>query len=403
MIAALLLAVSGDLPKSGPLDLEELLRKDEGRFEEILDEHETVRLQLCVGEIVEREDGTLVLQRSTLGDLGVYFYPASSIKTAAAVAALEVLNDINAEHDTNFGVHSDAKYSWMDRDRLRGFGKIGDLFDRGPYGPFDLGSEIRKLSIVSNNGAFNRLYELAGQDGIDRSMERAGFASFHLVHRLSVRLNAKANRSYPSIILLDEEGREAHTIKARISEPLDVIEDIPGLLAGEKQRSGGELFDAPFRFHDKNRVHIEDLQDFLVEVVRPEIDTGKRGFPTLTKTQREFLSRAMSELPRESLDPVYDPEVFPDDYVKFLLPGLDRVLERSRIRIWNKVGLAYGFTVENAYVEDQATGRGFFVAATLYTNPNGIVNDGDYAYDEVAFPFYADLGEALGRYFFETR
>ena len=31
------------------------------------------------------------------------------------------------------------------------------------------------------------------------------------------------------------------------------------------------------------------------------------------------------------------------------------------------------------------------------TNPNGILNDGVYGYDAVAFPFWKDLGRALAR------
>ena len=76
---------------------------------------------------------------------------------------------------------------------------------------------------------------------------------------------------------------------------------------------------------------------------------------------------------------------------------LRRVIPAERLRVTNQVGLAYGFTVENAYVEDVETGRSFFLAGTLYTNANGVLNDGVYEYDTLALPFWADLGEALAR------
>ena len=60
-------------------------------------------------------------------------------------------------------------------------------------------------------------------------------------------------------------------------------------------------------------------------------------------------------------------------------------------------GEAYGFSVENAYVEDRETGRALFLAATIYTNADGVLNDDRYEYAEVAKPFFALLGEALGR------
>ncbi len=139
------------------------------------------------------------------------------------------------------------------------------------------------------------------------------------------------------------------------------------------------------------------LQRGLCMVVRPDVDCGGPGF-ALTDEDRALLLEAMSQLPRESANPAYDPAEYPDDYGKFLLPGLERVVEKDRLRISNKIGQAYGFTTENAWVVDRDTGRGFFLAATLYTNADGVLNDDNYEYETVALPFMADLGEAAGRW-----
>ena len=73
------------------------------------------------------------------------------------------------------------------------------------------------------------------------------------------------------------------------------------------------------------------------------------------------------------------------------------MIPKERLRIYNKTGQAYGFSTENAWVVDTETGRGFFLAATLYTNKDGILNDDEYEYEEIALPFMADLGEAVAR------
>ncbi|MHC4992397.1 MAG: serine hydrolase, partial [Planctomycetota bacterium] len=146
-----------------------------------------------------------------------------------------------------------------------------------------------------------------------------------------------------------------------------------------------------------NAVTLRDLQDMLAALVRPDIDINRRGFPELTVAQRQFLLEAMRQLPRESADPRYDAKDHPDEYVKFLLPGLARVVPLPHLHVYNKVGRAYGFSIENAYVEDARTGAGFFLAAVLYTNPNGTVNDGEYDYERLADPFFADLGEVIAR------
>ena len=53
---------------------------------------------------------------------------------------------------------------------------------------------------------------------------------------------------------------------------------------------------------------------------------------------------------------------------------------------------------ENAWVVERRTGYGFFLAATLYINADGVLNDDEYEYETVAPPFLADLEEAAGRW-----
>ena len=38
-----------------------------------------------------------------------------------------------------------------------------------------------------------------------------------------------------------------------------------------------------------------------------------------------------------------------------------------------------------------------FVTVTVYANPNGILNDDDYGYDETTKPLLSSLGEVLTR------
>jgi hypothetical protein len=109
----------------------------------------------------------------------------------------------------------------------------------------------------------------------------------------------------------------------------------------------------------------------------------------------------MTQYPRESTDPCYPVEDYPDAYSKFLLPGIRRVLPSTtsgeRIEITGKIGRAYGFSVENAYVRHPGTGRAVFVTAAIYTNADGVLNDDLYEYGAVADPFFADLGELVAR------
>ena len=77
--------------------------------------------------------------------------------------------------------------------------------------------------------------------------------------------------------------------------------------------------------------------------------------------------------------------------------GLERVRARGKLEVYAKVGQAYGFLTTNAYVVEKASGKAFFLAATVYANPNEVINDDLYAYDDVAFPALADVAEAVAR------
>ena len=67
----------------------------------------------------------------------------------------------------------------------------------------------------------------------------------------------------------------------------------------------------------------------------------------------------------------------------------------DNLRIYNKVGNAYGFLTDAAYIVDLDAGIEFLLAATIYVNENQTFNDDQYEYDEVGLPFLRDLGQAI--------
>jgi hypothetical protein len=75
----------------------------------------------------------------------------------------------------------------------------------------------------------------------------------------------------------------------------------------------------------------------------------------------------------------------------------------DNIRIYNKIGLAYGFAIDNAYIIDVDSEIEFMISAVIHTNANQVYNDGLYEYEEVAFPFMARLGMKLYQYELERK
>lgn len=367
--------------------MESILRSHPG-LRPVMEDPESHRFQAVLGIVEPGPDGRPVLRQDGFRLGAEYWYPASTVKLFAAVAALERLAALREE--TRLPIDADTPlvfHPLFDDEELE---------DEDPEnragGAITVRQEIRKIFLVSDNRAFNRLYELAGQDGLARSLRAAGLEEARVVHRLSELRSEEENRRFPRIDLVTPAG--IHTLPERTSDPLPEAAHPPGMEVGTAYRSGGETIEEPMDFRAKNHVPLAELQRGLCMVVRPDVDCGGPGF-SLSPADHRLLVEAMRPFPRESENPVYDPAEHPDEYVKHVLPGVRRVLPAARV--YDKTGLAYGFATENAWIVDEASGRSFFLAATLYTNPNGVLNDDDYAYDTVAFPFLADLGEAAAR------
>lgn len=354
------------------------------------------RLQVVLGAIVERPGSRPRLVQRAYRAGEEYLYPASTVKLLGAVAALERLEELRRET----GLPIDADTALVYHPLFAG----EQLEDRDPThladGRITVRHLIRQVFLVSDNEAFNKLYELVGQDRLARTAERAGLRGVRIVHRLEPR-SAEENLQSPRIDLVGHgstgEAGFTHTLPERTAQPLARSRRAPaGLRIGTAFFDGDRRVAGPMSFAAKNRFPLAELQRALCMVARPDADCGGPGF-RLSADDRALLLDAMGQLLAESADPVYDPAQHRDEDVEFLLPGLRRAVPPERLRVHGKSGQAYGFTLDNAWVVDTAAGRSFFLAAALYTNSDGVLNDDLYDYDTVALPFLADLGEAVAR------
>lgn len=354
------------------------------RLRALVDDPARFRLQILVSKVVPGE--TPSLERHAFRVDAEYVYPASAIKTCAAVAAVLALEELGVALEAPLAFHplfGDELYEREDPSNLND-------------GVISVHHELRKLFLVSDNRAYNRLYELVGHRELNERMWAAGLTSMRLQHRLAEPRSREDNLRTPRIEILavDDTPRE---VSARTSDLLFDNADLAGIDVGRAHVDANDVVvEQPLSFLHKNWMSLVDLQDMNVLLVRPDLDVGAPGFP-LTSSGRSALVGAMSEYPSESSNPRYDANEYPRTWGKYLLAGLERVLPAERWRIANKVGRAYGFSIENAYVEDRATGRAFFVTAVVYTNANGVLNDGVYEYDAIADPFFVELGEELAR------
>lgn len=348
------------------------------------------RGQVLLATIGSDAKGRPVLERRGFRVDAEYFYPASAIKFLAAIAALEDLDERREKEprlteDTALVFHplfAGEEIEDKDVSHLAG-------------GTITLRQEIRKLFLVSDNAAFNRLYEFVGQDGLAKRLERAGLSTARILHRLSEPRSEDDNRRVPRIDFVLSES-ERVTIPERTSKLKIADLRASGVQVGTSSVEGTRKVDGPMSFARKNAIQLVELQEALAKLVRPDLVLDGDPY-AITPAQRDFLLASATEYPGDSRDPRYPKAEYPDSWGKYLLPGLEKVAPKSVWRIANKIGRAYGFSVENAWVVHVPSGRGMFVTATVYTNADGVLNDGKYEYEAVADPFLAALGEVVGR------
>jgi hypothetical protein len=120
---------------------------------------------------------------------------------------------------------------------------------------------------------------------------------------------------------------------------------------------------------------------------------------TVFEDDRQFVLKHMSQLPTETRYPNYALDsTYYDSYCKFLMYGEDKEPIPANIRIFNKVGDAYGFLLDNAYVADFENQIEFMVSAVILCNEDEIFSDDVYEYDRIGFPFLKQLGQEIHTY-----
>lgn len=304
-----------------------------------------------------------------------YFYPASTIKIFAAILALEKINNLGID-----GLNKEGS--------LKFNGRVDSVSQKANS---SLAHDIKKILVASDNTSFNRLYDFLGQGEINDRLNQTGFYDTKIRHRLSMALSAEENRYTPGFSMYDKAGRiEMYTEKPKYN-PTDLSSEQPVFL-GESFMKNDSLINQPMNFQFKNVSSISDLQNGIRKLLFPESGQGTQF--NLSSEDLTFIYQYMSQLPRETSEPDYSDK--PDNYCKFFMYGADASAKiPDHIRIFNKIGLAYGFTIDNAYIIDLENNIEFLLTAVIYTNENKTLNDGKYEYESIAFPFFQKLGEVI--------
>lgn len=361
--------------------LEKTLRASDPRWSEWLAQAEALRLQILV--TVVGPSGAL--ERHAFRADAEYFYPASAIKTLLAIGVLRTLS-----RQTGGDIDLATKIERCREDRPgceppeEDIDKKKKAEDGKPkHDKLLLGQEIHKLLSYSDNDSYNRLWDIVGHRELNEDMLELGLPGVRFHHRMSAP--ADRSRATPRVVLLPP-GKKPITAKRRTSDLVLAPTPATKLEVGSSYRDGKGVVSAPLSFAEKNAISLSDLQRVNLSLLFPgQPEALELG---LSEAQRQHLIRAMTvDLSAKKRAGEHAP----------LSLGLLEVLPAKELRYVAKSGRAYGFHLDNAYVEHVPSGRAFFVTAVVYANSDGVLNDDDYDYDELSKPLLGALGAALAK------
>ena len=343
--------------------LNEALASQSPKIKKVMDSLENYEVQIKFTQIDHQKEKVVFTDYDFQVNGHNYFYPASSVKFPIAVLTLEKLNSL-ADLDMNTVFYIE-----------------GDTLET------TVAKEISKIFAVSDNEAYNRLFEFLGQDEINQRLAEIEIKNTRISHRVSTP-NADNITTKPIVIYVNDST--IRVTEKIINQPIKAL-DLNGSKKGNGYYEDDILINKPFNFSLKNHYPIEAQQEVLKRIIFPENYKPNEQFK-ISEEQRAFILKAMHTLPKEV---GYDANKYFDSYVKFFMYGDNHESIPDNIEIYNKVGYAYGTLTDCAYIKDTKNDIEFLITATILVNKNGIFNDDTYEFDTVGIPFLAQLGREL--------
>jgi hypothetical protein len=353
---------------------------------QIITNPDTFRLQIIYTQINRDKNNVPSFHNYYFNfDNDLYFNPASTVKLPLALLSLEKLNIIGRK-----GVN---KYTPMQFDSSF-LGQVAAFHDSTSESNLpSVAHYIRKAFLVSDNDAYNRMYQFVGQRQINQSLRAKGYRHTHILRQF-MGFSEEQN-SHTNQVRFIKNGKVIYVQPPAYNT--EHIADAGTVRVGRAHLNRNDsLVLAPIDFTRANKVGLEDLQQMLRAVMFPESIPPRERF-RLTQDDLQFLHQFLSQYPSETNYPKYDTSQYYDSYVKFFFRHGHRNMT-PHVRVFNKVGWAYGFLTDVSYVADFENNVEFMLTATVYTNRDAILNDNRYEYEEIGWPFLYDLGQTIYQY-----
>ncbi len=347
-------------------------------LKEIIKDKEDYEIQVLLTKINQNNTQVNFQKYEFQLDDNQYFYPASTNKLPIVILTLKKINELRSK-GSEITLKSKIILNYKDdsselelRDSITSFQNlIADVF------------------LVSDNSASNILIDFIGYNYFNNEMKNAGFEKTYLNHKFNPDpyVNSTWQISDLDNNLISSTNDDQKIIKAD--------DKTNGLDKGDRRYFKGQILNESLNFSEKNRSSITDMHNLIKYIFYPEIFDSNNTF-NLNVEDYDFLRYWMSRFTYEDIGEKFiGDENFFETYNKFFIHGDEQSVSNEQIRVYNKIGQAYGTSIDNGLIKNYQDNIEFILTATIYTNKNKVINDNEYEYDDIAVPFLAKLSRAI--------
>jgi len=248
--------------------LQQLLRRHGSQqLQHVLDLPDTFRYQLIYTQINrDKNNQPHFTQRYLNVDKKLYHNPASTVKLPVALCALEKLNELKVPGLNSFSTMlTDSSYS----------GQVKVYTDSlAENGKPSIAQYIREIFLISDNDAYNRLYEFVGQQTLNEKLQQKGYTGSRITRRF-MPMTAEENRHTNNIRFV-QDGRLIYQQPPAVSSfEFDFSHQY--LVGNAYYNRQDSLIYQPMDFTTHNVFPLEDLQQMLQSVMFPQSVSPKKG------------------------------------------------------------------------------------------------------------------------------
>lgn len=352
----------------------------------VLQNTDSFRVQIIYTQITRDNHNRPTFQNFYFNvDSNLYFNPASTVKLPLALLALEKLNTLNVKGVNKYtALQIDSSFQWQTPDHTDSSAQN--------YLP-SIAHYIKRALLVSENDPYNRLYQFVGQQSINRNLHHKGYRSTRITRQF-LGLTEEQNRHTNAIRFINPTGGLIYEQPPAYNPDPFYFDKVVKI--GNAHYRNGNLINEPIDFTKVNNLPLEDLQQILQSALFPQSVPAAQRF-NLKDDDYRFLYQYLSQYPSETNYPKYDSNEYYDGYAKFYFRNESHQTP-PYVRVFNKVGWAYGFLIDASYVVDFKNQIEFMLTSALYVNRDGVLNDDKYEYETVGWPFMCQLGQTVYQY-----